>query len=119
MDFGGGRGLEFCLAGCPKVEELSNGRVIGSGRKGRAARGDARGPKGDFYLCCNNCIPNLPQQRGWGTVGDFGRGVYSGSWKKLYLIFHGRNASASVGTVTVNGCWSTLTAHKPPAHPQE
>ena len=54
-----------------------------------------------------------------GTVSEFGRGVYSGSGKKLYLIFHGRNASDSVGTVTGNSCWSTLTAHRPPAHPQE
>ena len=32
------------------------------------------------------------------------RAVYRGSVKKLGLKRHGRNASASVGTVTVNGC---------------
>ncbi len=36
------------------------------------------------------------------AMSEFGRGVYSGSWKKLYLIFHGRNLSDSVGTVTGN-----------------
>ena len=51
---------------------------------------------GDFELCCNNVDA--------GRGIEFERGVYSGSGKKLYLIFHGRNASASVGTVTGNAC---------------
>jgi len=81
-------------------------------RRGEAARGDVHGPRDDSYLCCNNNVDA-------GTVSESGWGVYSGSVKKLDLNRHGRNASDSVGTVTGNSAWSTLTAHKPPAHPQE
>jgi hypothetical protein len=49
-----------------------------------------RGPWGDSYLLRHNA----------DAMSEFERCVYSGSGKKLYLIFHGRNLSDSVGTVT-------------------
>ena len=39
-----------------------------------------------------------------GKVGEFGSAVYCGNVKKLELHRHGRKASVSVGTMTVNGC---------------
>ena len=63
------------------------------GTERRAARGDCAA-EGYFVLCCNNVDA--------GKVGEFGRAVYCENAKKLYLNFHGRNASDSVGTVTGN-----------------
>ena len=61
-------------------------------QKSRAARVMCAAP-GVTLTCCNNNAD---------AVSEFGRGVYSGSGKKLYLTFHGRNLSDSVGTVTGN-----------------
>ena len=46
---------------------------------------------GVTLTCCNTNAD---------AMSEFGRSVYSGSGKKLYLTFHGRNLSDSVGTVT-------------------
>jgi hypothetical protein len=77
------------------VEEYFERSVRGCGRNGWRRK---TGPRGVMYAapgatltCCDNDAD---------ATSEFGRGVYSGSGKKLYLIFHGRNLSDSVGTVT-------------------
>ena len=83
------------------------------------ARDRKKGPRGVICTAPETTLAARQQQRGCGDGDLIGRTAYGGSVKKLELNCHGRNASASVGTMTVNGCWSTLTAQKPPAHPQE
>jgi len=47
-----------------------------AGTKREAAQGDARGPRGDAYLCCNNNVDA-------GMVVQFGPGVEGGSVTEL------------------------------------